>query len=68
MMLWACYNRGMKPVHLHEEQRPAGYFLTVTFEDRSIKTYKGDDEYITRLIREYKKSNKSLVHVHLKRV
>jgi len=54
----------MKVTHLHEQRLPgfgAYYSLTVTFEDGSTKTHKGAGKYITRLVREYKKANKSLV-------
>ena len=54
----------MKVTHLHEQRLPgfgAYYSLTVTFEDGSTKTHKGVGKYITRLVREYKKANKSLV-------
>ena len=54
----------MKVTHLHEQRLPgygAYYSLTVTFEDGSTKTHKGVGAYIARLVREYRKSNKSLV-------
>ena len=53
----------MKATHLHEQRRPgygAYYSLTVTFEDGSTKTHKGVGKYITRLVGEYRKSNKNL--------
>jgi hypothetical protein len=56
--------KNMKATHLHSQRLPgygAYYSLTVTCEDGSTKTHKGVGKYITRLIREYKKANKSLV-------